>query len=262
MGIILHGVRDTQMQASEASVIFERPAANGSLLRDVRARKRAYQFAVGPITKQREKVLMCLLRGGAGSDSWHYWTGDDATYYAYSNRNLTNATGTIAQGTTTPSPKFGDGYLDITAGITIDTGWTSTEWTVMGWQYDAGDWQHVIKNSNGDVWENGTLELSPTYGWNFSGGVLTAGINEVDDLVLLPVELDDDDVQELISLTEAFGNGGHAINWLNPSNSQLLYDSSIVAVPQWEGSSYKDVDIDNDGTLEPCATISFSLREV
>lgn len=265
MGIKLHDVLEDQASLQDASVQYEAAAADGSVLRDVRAYKDLFSGAIRWHGVARHKVWRLLLRGNAGEDVWHHWTFDDATYFDYSDKALAPSSGTYTRAGSSPGPAFGSAYLDVTASTAIATGWSSFAWTVMGWQYDGvSAWVHVIETSAGDVFEDGVLEGSPTYGWAFSGGTLTLPAGEYDDLVLLPVALTEDDVSDLISLAEPFGDGAGAIQWQNPSGNnvdQILDDPPLIAEPQWGDSKLRMGDPDGNGAV-PLRAITFSLREV
>lgn len=264
MGIRLADV--AELSVSDGSLRFEMETAQGSLLQDVRYFVDIYAGTFAPLTKSRWRLWKLLLGGALGGDVWHHYTFDDATYYEYSDKGLGLATGTYARATSTPAAKFGAAYLSVSADATIVTGWSSSAWTVMGWQYQSSAWVHVIETSAGDVFEDGVLQGSPSYGWSFSGGTLTvraADEPDVDDLMLLPYALSESDVDDLISLSEAMGDQGGALYFVDTTGSlEELDEGSVLARPRWSEAQMQLQDIDEDGSLELARRASFTLREV
>jgi hypothetical protein len=150
---ILNGNAD-----EDADEIGERDRAfSGALLSSIRAFKRAWKMGTPPIGSATATAWMGLLRGYG-----HHWGFDDATYYAYSSKGLgyTTLVGTLARRTATPAPKFGSGYISLTATGSLTYGVQvplASAWALMVWRYEGGAWHHYIKCSDGTKYKDGAV---------------------------------------------------------------------------------------------------------
>ena len=121
-----------------------------------------------------------------------HWSFDSATYWAWSEGGITTDGGTGAYATTTPSPKFGAGYLEVNAGAYWSAATAlGTAWTVMIWTYESGAWHHYaltstgIRYKDGAVYGSGIAFLSVVSGSTRIGDVASVAAQQFDDFLAL-----------------------------------------------------------------------------
>jgi len=114
----------------------------------------------------------------------------------YSTAGLVPQGGTAAfsfPGWTAEPPVHGRSHLSITSGNIIwNPGFIDGKWTVMYWRgadlgVGYGNAVHVVVRSDGAKWENGVRnDVLTTSEMTVSNGAVSFGVEEYDDIVLLP----------------------------------------------------------------------------
>lgn len=190
----------SEVETSEDGAISQGRHTNGKLYTDALYRKRAIDVAVVLKPFQTFDSWRRLLEGRG-----HVWSFDETSYSSKGLNLKTTAGATI--GTSSPSPKFGNGRLQTsTDPITVEL-FDFNVWTFAFWFWTGSAWQHRAVNSNGQKWQDGVLgsyawSYTPTVSFSKRTWTLPAS-SFIDDLVVLPYIMPDAMHQEW-STTQAF----------------------------------------------------------
>jgi hypothetical protein len=125
----------------------------GTMVRSRRAVVQSFKGNTIPVSAALAADIVGILNA-----QMDHWSFDNSTYWAWSEGGLTTDGGTGAYATTTPSPKFGAGYLEVNAGAYWSAATAlGTAWTVMLWTYESGAWHHYALTSTGIRYKDGVV---------------------------------------------------------------------------------------------------------
>lgn len=194
-GISLGIVQGAKRKELEIGAGLER-AYNGDLLRSSQAYKRQWSLSSAPMTQAESVAWVALLQ--SRHDHWNFNTDK------YSDNGLvaTSDTGTSII-TSSPSPKYGAGCLNIASGTGNSIAWATgclavdgtVTLTVTVWRYESGAWHwYWITQSGGSVavYKDGSSSAISLPSWldTTSGNVTLKGIAgtafQYDDLHVYP----------------------------------------------------------------------------
>jgi len=112
--------------------------------------------------------------------------------------------------------RFGTGHADFTSDMSFDIGFPNGKWTVIVWAdlTGTGDWHHYAETATGDTYKDGEAVVVTSFA-SVADGVLTiseadfpvstALIKGMDDLVLLPFNVDASFIADLYTWQSADG---------------------------------------------------------
>jgi hypothetical protein len=251
---------------------------DGSMARTRRALKREWKFQTVPLSPTDALVLQSTLLGLG-----HHWSFDSSTTYLYSDKGLLNASGTGTYTTTTPSPKFGTGCIEIASGAEV--GWDALigvdgnnagAWSAVVWFYNGTSWDcyamsFLVSTSTCVCYKNGTLLGSSVPGFIIGSppafellGKSFAGVNQIsyfDDLVVFPYLLRNSDLATFSAETAAFSPldqiavGGDLITGISPNAPSYVY-GSIDEIEEIMANLN-----DGNGLYDNAQIITFGLKE-
>lgn len=144
----------------------------GFMVRSRRAVVQSFKGTTIPVSATLADDLSGILTA-----RMDHWSWDDSTYWEYSEGGIGPAAGTGGTyATTTPSPKYGTGYLEVGAGFYWTAGTTiSGAWTVMLWTYESGAWHHYAKTSTSVYYKDGVAFAGPVPFVTVTGGTVRVG---------------------------------------------------------------------------------------
>jgi hypothetical protein len=249
---------------------------DGSYAKTQRAIKRGYKFRTIPLGPADCLALKNMLLGLG-----NHWSFDSSTGYLYSDvKGLTydGQSGSTAYVTSSPTPKFGAGCLEILSGgeltfsraLTDQTGTIGTTASYVLWFWNGASWDGYsgswTNGSAGTQYKNGVSQgttipgfLSLSSGLNLFGK--TAGGSNAnayfDDLVILPYAARNADLQAWSQATSAFSN-----------LPQLTLAGDVIESP-WLGPCYASIEeadelmvsLPSVGFVDNAQIVSFSIQE-
>lgn len=182
-------IADREFSEGQIPIGEQGRAFSGAKMDSIRAIKRKWSATTPPLDPDDAIPLMRLLSGQGHTVSF-----DDATYYLYSSKGLGPSSGTGTYRSATPSPKFGAGYVRLSAGAQLAYTTPLSTWTLMVWTYESGAWHHYIKCSDGTKYKDGASYGSaiPFLTGSAIAGTATLGdsgsgaAQDFDDFVILP----------------------------------------------------------------------------
>lgn len=274
-------VSTDQAQPKDVEIGQTIRAIDGTEVGTRRALKREWKLKTIPYSPTDALAFRYAVRGEG-----HHWSFDSNSptgTYLYSDKGLLNSasSGTLTYATSTPSPKFGAGELEISSGGSVtwaalvgEDGNTAGSWSVIVWFYNGSSWDGYAVSYNGSSYvqyKNGVVGLPALPGFISASGSGLAllgkgygGSNQVayfDDLVVLPYLARPADLAVWSGATAAFaplpkvGLSGTMVSALSPNAPAYVY-GTIDGIDEMFVNTG-----DGNGVYPTGQRISFSLRE-
>lgn len=265
---------------------YKQRAVDGSMTRTARAAKRTFKLKTIPLSPSDATAFKNLL---VGYGNGNHWSFDVDAVFLYSDKGLPGASagGTVTWKHSAPTPKFGNGCIEISSGGSVEfdqaivpiTGlndldeitpypysavvwvWNGARWDGYAWSYDGAVYK-VFKNGAAIGAALPGFAAVDVDGNFYLFGRSLIGSDQImyfDDLVVLPYLARPQDLQIWSEASEAFS----ALPVLTPSGD--VFEAPVPTAVQGSVTDIKEMIVntgDGNGLYQNAQQITFLLEEV